>query len=227
MDRKYVIISVHYDDEFVGCHQFIQKYRKDIIKVIYFTDSSLQANYIDTSTIKYIQKRKMESTIYLRQITKEWELFTPMEFLDLPDGLSREEYDKKCFPTFCIDKWITEQLAKYITDETIVYPCFDSDHPSHIWCNAVSVNLINRKRLPSISYATHSSFDKDRTIYNDNDHQFRKHGETNPVYLYKHPNGLKHKLFMGYFPSQAKRMLSSGLKLNDYERYYTNLKLKL
>lgn len=221
---KYIIIAAHFDDEFIGCHQFIRKYNKDITQFIYFTDSSLQANYMDNTTDNYVIKRAIESERYVKSwITEK----TKTTYLNLPDGLSRKEYKEKCFPTFCIDNWINKQLLEHITNECILYPSLDSLHPSHVWCNSACVRFISDNLLDSISYATHSLFNQDKTICNYNDNQFGRHGETNPMYLYKHPNGLKQQLFMEYFPSQANRMLSCGLKLNDYERYYTDLEISL
>lgn len=227
MIEDIVIVSPHYDDEFIGCFRLFEKYKNDITDVIFFTDSSLQTVYIDTTSADYILKRYNESYCFISAMSPKAKIHR----LDIPDGLNPEEFVKKTFfdrGMQGIHDAIAKLFKKILRNRKVILaiPTIDSDHPSHMWCSAIFRRMGRNLNLKIIEYQTHQLFNEPPIKHENNQILETK---TNNCYIYTvyHQIGKKSLLFKKIYPTQWERFNAQNMKLYDWERYYSDIPLDL
>jgi len=190
----------------------------NIDQVVYFTDSSLQTRYRDQSTHSYLNQRIDESEKYLDTFAPDCE----MSMMEMPDGLSSEEYQAKCFPKSNAQE-VDEQMVAHLTlwlrgTDVVFIPMNEGTHPSHTWCNQICTKYIKHSKKNYVLYYCH------RQLFGGH-----REGEPNTsttretsigfIKTFQHRQGEKEELFRCYFPSQYSRFEDQKLKLDDTELY--------
>lgn len=221
-DRDIGIIAPHGDDEFIGCHRIFDIAGNNIKHVVFFSDNSLQTAYRDQSTVSYIKQRAKESDDYLNRFAPNCET----SLLEIPDGLSQQEYQDKCFPLKTINQ-INDNIVRNLSNfmdycDIVFFPALDTLHPTHLWCHAMSLKYLKMSKKDCVAYSTHELFEETLPV-----ESYKKKTSIGYTNVYAHPKGLKQQLFESYYPSQAKRFASQNMFLQDHERYVGSVDIEI
>jgi len=228
MKYGFSILVPHPDDEFIGCYQFIQRYKTCINNIIFVTNGERSVtNFPDM--VEYLKIRRMESQSWISETIPNCEI----HYLNVPDDTTTENinnsWTSKLFyningqsPLF----FLLEKTRK-IVGSNIVLLCNLEKHPSHELTFTLGSLLSNKKVYYQIHPIMINNIEHEAgTLYNKIN--VNKEQYFNYYYVFNDQEIIeKRKLFQLYYYSQYTDFLKTGVSIGNWETYLSEVPLLL